>query len=196
MRPARDLDGLARELRGLAPSCGPVRLVAVDGHAGSGKTGFSARLARALDGAPVLHLDDVASHDALFDWTVRVRSEVIGPLSRGVRARYGVYDWHRREFTRAGELPPHPVVLVEGVGAGRRALRPWLAAVLWMDLPRAESWARGMRRDGMDQADFWRHWKQAERAHFRADPTRPYARYVVRERGEGHEVLEGPAGSG
>ncbi|MGW1281768.1 hypothetical protein ACWD4V_33060, partial [Streptomyces tsukubensis] len=30
------------------PSCGPVRLIAVDGHAGSGKTTFTARLADAL----------------------------------------------------------------------------------------------------------------------------------------------------
>lgn len=196
MRRARDLHVLARDLAGLPPSCGPVRLVAVDGHAGSGKTTFSSRLAAALGGAPVLHLDDMASHDALFAWTERVATEVTGPLSRGTAARFGIYDWHRREVTRTGELAPCPVVLVEGVGAGRRALRPWLAAVLWMDVPRAVAWQRGMRRDGPDQADFWARWQQAELEHFSADPSYGHANFVVRERGTGFEVLEGPAESG
>ena len=48
-------------LRRLPPSCGPVRLVGVDGHAGSGKSTFAGQLAEALGGAPVLHLDDIAT---------------------------------------------------------------------------------------------------------------------------------------
>ncbi|RLL65705.1 hypothetical protein [Streptomyces sp. Z26] len=196
MRQVHDLGGLTSALRGLPPSCGPVRLVGVDGHAGSGKTALSARLARALGGAPVLHLDDMASHDALFDWIDRLDTEVLGPLARGERARYGRYDWERRTITRTAELPPSPVVLVEGVGAGRLALRPRLAALLWMDQTRDVAWARGMRRDGPDQAEFWRGWRAAEAAHFAADPSQPYADYLVREQGTGYVVREGPPGNG
>ena len=54
-----------------------MRLIGVDGHAGSGKSTFAGRLAAALGGAPVLHLDDIASHDALFDWTGRLLTQVI-----------------------------------------------------------------------------------------------------------------------
>lgn len=92
------LPRLAATLRALPPSCGPVRLIAVDGHAGSGKSTFAARLAEALGQAPVLHLDDLASHDALFDWTARLREQVIDPLSRGESARYEPYDWNARRF--------------------------------------------------------------------------------------------------
>ncbi|MGW7069759.1 uridine kinase family protein [Streptomyces sp. NPDC054855] len=187
------LSRVAAELLRLPPSCGPVRLVAVDGHAGSGKSTFADRLAEALGGAPVLRLDDIASHDALFDWTERLRRQVILPLSRGATARYETYDWHARRFgpgTRV--LPPAPVILVEGVGAGRRALRPFLARLLWMELPRDEAWGRGRRRDGAVQSDFWDGWEPAERRHFAEDPSRPFAQSLVRQWREGYQVLQGP----
>src|SRR6478735_2113644 len=110
-----DLDRAAAALRRLPPSCGPVRLVAVDGHAGSGKSTLARRLAAALGGAPVLRLDDLATHEELFAWTARLRAQVLEPLERGATARYRPYDWDLRRFGPARELPPAPVVLVEGV---------------------------------------------------------------------------------
>ncbi|MFF7975171.1 uridine kinase [Streptomyces sp. NPDC007905] len=185
---------LAARLRGLPPSCGPVRLIAVDGHAGSGKSTFAGRLAAALGGAPVLHLDDIASHEQLFDWTGRLLAQVIAPLSRGESARYAPYDWRAHAFGPPRPLPPAPVVVIEGVGAGRGALRPYLARLLWMELPREEAWARGRSRDGAEQREFWAGWVEAERAHFAADPSRPHADLLVRQTPEGYEVLPGPAG--
>lgn len=193
--PASDpaLAALARELRGLAPSCGPVRLVAVDGHAGSGKTTFADRLARALGGAPVLRLDDIATHRELFGWTGRLRAQVLDPLAAGRPAVYGVYDWQARAVTMRRTLPPAPVVLVEGVGAGRRLLRPYLARLLWMEVPAAAAWARGRRRDGPALAGFWDGWERAERAHFSADPSRPYAGLLVVPDGDAYKLVPGPA---
>lgn len=184
---------LASRLRRLPPSCGPVRLVGVDGHAGSGKSTFAGQLARALGGAPVLRLDDIASHDELFEWTGRLLTQVIEPLSRGESARYGLYDWHTRCFGPPRALPPAPVILIEGVGAGRRALRPHLAALLWMELPYEESWTRGQQRDGEEQREFWAGWVTAERRHFAEDPSRPFADLLVRQLETGYEVLPGPA---
>ncbi|MFD5797154.1 uridine kinase [Streptomyces diastatochromogenes] len=184
---------LAARLRGLPPSVGPVRLIAVDGHAGSGKSTFAGRLAAALGGAPVLHLDDIASHEQLFDWTDRLLAQVIGPLSRGENAHYTPYDWRARAFGPPLPLPAAPVVVIEGVGAGRRALRPYLARLLWMELPREESWARGRLRDGDEQREFWAGWVEAEHAHFAADPSRPHADLLVRQTPEGYAVLPGPA---
>lgn len=186
---------LAARLRRLPPSCGPVRLIGVDGYAGSGKSTFAGRLAAGLDGAPVLHLDDIASHDELFDWTGRLLSQVIEPLRHGATARYAPYDWRARRFGPLSPLPPAPVVLVEGVGAGREALRPHLARLLWMELPREEAWARGRARDGAEQRTFWDGWIPAERRHFAKDPSRPFAHLLVRWSGKGYEVLPGPAGT-
>ncbi|MGW0822763.1 uridine kinase family protein [Streptomyces sp. NPDC002845] len=186
---------LATHLLGLPPSCGPVRLIGVDGHAGSGKTTFAERLAAALGGAPVLHLDDIATHEELFAWTGRLLSQVIEPLTRGETAHYLPYDWTMRAFGEARALPPAPVVLVEGVGAGRRALRPHLARLLWMELPDEEAWARGRARDGKTQHAFWTGWVAAERRHFAEDPSRPFADLLIRQCLNGYEVLPGPAGA-
>lgn len=185
---------LAAHLRTLEPSCGPVRLVAVDGHAGSGKSTFAGRLAAELDGAPVLRLDDLASHDALFEWAGRLTAQILEPLARGSAARFEVYDWHRRRFDRVAEVAPAPVMLLDGVGAGRRAVRPHLACVLWMDREADDSWSRGRSRDGPGLAGFWDGWVRAEQRHFTDDPTRPHAHLLVREKLQGYEVLEGPAG--
>ncbi|MFB7636120.1 uridine kinase [Streptomyces sp. NPDC056149] len=188
------LDPLAARLHTLPPSCGPVRLIAVDGHAGSGKSTFAARLAEALGGAPVVHTDDLATHEELFEWSDRFREQVLDPLSRGETARYGVYDWVRREFAEVRELPPAPVALVEGVGTGRRALRPYAACLLWMELASEHSWERGQLRDGPGQSAFWDGWIPAERAHFAADPSRPHADLLVLQGQMGYEVRVGPAG--
>ncbi|GAA3308174.1 hypothetical protein GCM10020295_69410 [Streptomyces cinereospinus] len=120
--PAAALRGLARLLRALPPSCGPVRLIGVDGHAGSGKTTFAGRLADALGGAPVLHLDDIASHDELFAWTPRLLGQVIEPLGRGETAHYAPYDW-RGPPVRAA--PPAAARAGDpGRGRRRRPARP------------------------------------------------------------------------
>ncbi|MGA5196803.1 uridine kinase family protein [Streptomyces exfoliatus] len=187
-----DLDRAAQALLRLPPSCGPVRLIAVDGHAGSGKSTLAARLSTALGDAPVLHLDDLATHEELFEWTDRLREQVLAPLARGEAASYRPYDWGLRRFGAARELPPAPVVLVEGVGAGRRAVRPFLAWLLWMERGASESWARGRRRDGADQAVFWDGWTVAETRHFAEDASRPFADTLVRECAEGYDWLPGP----
>ncbi|MCX5167782.1 uridine kinase family protein [Streptomyces antibioticus] len=188
------MDPLVSWIRRLSPSCGPVRLVGVDGHAGSGKSTFAGRLAEALGGAPVLHLDDVASHDELFGWTDRLFAEVIEPFGRGATAQPAPYDWRGRRFGPPRALPPAPVVLIEGVGAGRRALRPFLAGLLWLDVPRETAWARGRARDGAEQRAFWDGWVRAEENHFDEDPSKPYADFLVRQLGTGYEVLAGRSG--
>ncbi|MEU1483342.1 hypothetical protein [Streptomyces sp. NPDC005752] len=187
-----DLAGHARRLRSLPPSCGPVRLIAVDGHAGSGKSTFSARLASALGEAPVLRLDDLATHEELFTWTDRLRTQVLAPLSRGEPARYAPYDWTARRFGPPRTLEPAPVVLIEGVGAGRTAVRPFLAGLLWIEGDSEASWERGRQRDGPGLSEFWDGWTAAEQRHFAADPSYPFADAVIRRMPEGYMWLEGP----
>lgn len=191
------LAGLPSRLRRQPPSLGPVRLVAVDGYAGSGKSTLAARLAAALGGVPVIALDDLASHDGFFDWTDRLTRQVLRPLARGKMARHAVYDWQRRAFTRTAAVPPAPVVLLEGVGAGRREVRPYLAFLVWLEVPRDVAWQRGRQRDGPELAAFWRSWQRAERQHFAADPSRPHADILLAPRGDGYDACERePPGTG
>jgi uridine kinase len=189
------LPSLTACLAALAPTCGPTRLLAVDGYAGSGKTTFAARLAEALGGgagggpgggpggaagAPVVHLDDLATHEEFFAWTGRLRTEVLAPLTEGRPVRHRVYDWERARFDAVRELPAAPPFLIlEGVGAGRRAVRPYLAALLWMDLDAETARNRGELRDGPSLADFWQRWTAEQAEHFRVDPSRPFADFLV-----------------
>ena len=50
------IDDLAALVR-RQPAVGAMRLVTVDGPSGAGKTRLAGRLARALDRAPIVHLD-------------------------------------------------------------------------------------------------------------------------------------------
>ncbi|MEU0148267.1 hypothetical protein ABZ119_20245 [Streptomyces sp. NPDC006288] len=187
-----DLADHARRLRFLPPSCGPVRLVAVDGHAGSGKSTFAGRMAAALGEAPVLHLDDLATHEELFGWPGRLRAQVLDPLSRGECARYAPYDWTTRRFGAPRTLAPAPVMLIEGVGAGRAAVRPFLSTLLWIEGDSQASWERGRLRDGPGLAGFWDGWTVEERRHFADDPSYPFADAVIRQVPAGYAWLEGP----
>ncbi|MEC3992889.1 hypothetical protein VSR01_04745 [Actinacidiphila sp. DG2A-62] len=175
------------------PSCGPVRLVAVDGHAGSGKTTLAGSIAAALGGAPVVHTDDLATHDEPFAWTGRLAAEVLAPFAAGRPARHRVYDWTARAFRGTREIAPAPVVLLEGVGSGRAALRPHLALVLWLEVDPSIARARGLRRDGPGLARFWTGWTRAEDEHFAADPTRPYADLLVHQTPDGYRAAPGPS---
>ncbi|MFI0815730.1 uridine kinase [Streptomyces sp. NPDC021098] len=193
-RSAGTLRAFARRLSALPPSCGPVRLVAVDGHAGSGKTTFAGRLAEALGGAPVVHTDDLATHEEPFGWAGRLQEHVLTPLSRGTTARYAPYDWVGHRFADTlRRLDPAPVILLEGVGAGRRAVRPRLAHLAWMEMPDRDAWRRGRLRDGPELSTFWDGWQSVECEHFAADPSRPHAETLIAQRKEGYALQTGPA---
>jgi uridine kinase len=173
---------LAASIAGLPPSCGPVRLVAVDGPGGAGKTTFATRLAASFDGAAavqVVHTDDFASWDNQFGWAPRLRAGVIEPLRRGEPGRYQRYDWVEKRFAERHDVAPAPVVVVEGVGAAQSAFTDALAMTVWVDTPSDVRLARGLARDGEHMRDFWEQWIIGERAHFAADVTRRRADLVV-----------------
>ena len=159
----RRYDDLARDL--LAIDAGPsrVRLVGVDGCGAAGKTTFARRFARAAGDAPVIHTDDFASFDRPMQWWPRMLSEVIEPLSRGETATFHPYDWVASELSKdVITVEPAPLVVIEGVGAIRRAWRDRLLSRLWVDAPRDLRLARGVERDGAHMRDFWIWWMAQE----------------------------------
>ena len=158
--PDLTLGGLAAALPALAASCGPVRLVAVDGHAGSGKTTLAGRLAERLGGAPVVHLDDLATHEEPFGWTGRLAAQVLGPLAGAAPPRTRCTTGPRGGSPPGGEIPAAPVVLLEGVGAGRAQVRPHLALSCGWRWTRTTARRRGLRRDGPQLAHFWTGWSR------------------------------------
>jgi uridine kinase len=158
---------------------GPVRLVAIDGPGGAGKSTFAAVLAEAFDGAPVVPTDDFASADNPIDWWPRLLEQVIAPLSRREAVRYRRYDWASESLAEWRIVPPAPVVIIEGVTAGRAEWKDHLAYVIWLDTQRDVRLARGLARDGTGALDAWHGWMTAEDDHYRRDPTRERADVII-----------------
>jgi uridine kinase len=158
----------------------PVRIVGVDGCGGAGKTTFAARLSRAAGGVPVVHTDDFASHEDALGWWPRFRREVIDPLQAGEPAVYRPYDWvTRRPADRDLTIEPAGIVIVEGVGATRRAWRDALALRIWVDCPRDVRLRRGIARDGEALREFWQWWMAAEDAYVADEQPQHNADLVV-----------------
>jgi uridine kinase len=54
------------------------------------------------------------------------------------------------------------LLLIEGVTSTRREFRPFLAARIWIECPRALRLERGLLRDGSDALANWESWMAAE----------------------------------
>lgn len=163
---------LAARLLTLPPSCGPVRVIAVDGPSGAGKSTFTDHLSETLVGAPVIRSDDFRvpwDADPL-TWWEPLRASALDRLCTGRPALLRRYDWHHDRYGPAEEIPPPPVLFVEGVGsawAGSPA-----AYRIWLDAPYAVRRARALDRDGLEYADAWENWATREQEHFAKDETR------------------------
>jgi uridine kinase len=142
---------------------GRPRVLAVDGRSGGGKTTVAARLAEAVPGATVLHTDDVAWYHAFFDWADLMREGILAPLRRRRPVAYRPPAWDERGREGAITVPAgSPLVIVEGVGIGRRELSEYVDALLWVQTDEDEARRRGLARDGADEAAFWAEWQAAE----------------------------------
>ena len=176
---------LAARVLARQPRLGTVRVVAVDGPAGSGKSTFATRLDTALRAAgastAVVHTDDLLEGwaDIVSFWP-RLERSVLDPLRRGEPARHQRYDWHAGRFADETILVPVPEVLViEGVTSARAAIRDELVLAVFVTAPESRRLSRGLERDGEGLRAHWLRWMRAETGHFAADQTADSAHVVV-----------------
>ena len=92
-----------------------VRLVAVDGRGGAGKSTLARALAAACGGAPVVRVDDFLYWRDNEGWWPRLEREA---LLSGWPARFRVRDWANdplgQGLGRWATVPAADVVIVEG----------------------------------------------------------------------------------
>ena len=176
-------DGLVELILSRPARLGPVRLVAIDGPSGAGKTRFADRLGARLS-APIVHTDDLLDGwaDQFTFWT-RLDDLVLEPLRHGRAASYRRYDWELGAFAGPPvRIEPAEVVLLEGVSSGRRAIRAELTAAVFVTAPADVRLARVLARDGRDDVAFRAYlerWRTAEDRHFAVDAPAAFADLVI-----------------
>ena len=175
-------------------------IVAVDGRAGSGKSTLANRLCQGIRNTAVVHTDDFIGH-SFFGWHDLLVEGVLRPLRDGRPVQYRPPDGdvcgRRRLIAIAAGLD---LVVVEGVGASRTALAPWIDHSAWLQADVGEAVRRGIARDGGPEVAgaLWGAWMEEEVAFLAHD--RPWERaslIVAGTPGQPHdrdtEVLVAPA---
>lgn len=167
------------------PRLGPVRLVAIDGPAGSGKTTLAAAVAAGCGahGASVgvIHLDDLYAGWTGLDGDLwpRLSAQVLEPLRRGRDGRFQRYDWVAGAFAEWVDVPRPDVLVIEGCGSGRRAGDPVRSVLVWVEADDDLRLARGLERDGTAALPQWERWMTQERALYAREGTRGRADITV-----------------
>lgn len=179
-----DYDRLAKEVLSRPPRLGRVRLVAIDGGSGAGKTVFTGRLLRVLDGegahTEVVHTDDLLDGWAdQFTFWPRLDEGILAPLARGEPGRYRRYDWAVGAFAEEHPVPVPDVLIVEGVSVARAEVRVRLTLAVFIAVDQAERLSRALARDGAAVEPALRRWMAAEQLHFARDATAERADVLV-----------------
>jgi uridine kinase len=164
--------------RARSPRLGPVRVVCVDGPAGSGKTTAAAALAAAAGPTcTVLHLDDLYEGWSGLEGSLwpRLSTQVLEPLRRGRPGRYQRYDWPTGGFAEWVDVPVPDLLVLEGCGSARRSADDLAVVTVWVEAPAELRLERGLARDGSDARAHWIAWMSDEAAHFARERTRDRA---------------------
>lgn len=157
-----------------------VKVIAIDGPAGAGKTTLAQHLSEILNGAPVVHMDDLylGWEDALTaSLTKTLRDHILTPISLGKRGSYRRWDWHKSQLAEVIEIPRHPYLILEGVGASQRVVRAFSTALIWIDISTETGLKRTIARDKVLVEDIdkfqeeMKNWQAREILHFAEENT-------------------------
>jgi len=131
-------------------------------------------------GAPVVHVDEMIEGwtglravDAQLDGLLR-------PHASGRPGSYRRYDWIAGEYAETVVVPPAPLLVLEGVGAGSLVIADLVTVLVWVEADHDVRMARGIDRDGDAFAPYWEMWAAEEVEVFVRNRTRERADLLVR----------------
>lgn len=158
----------------------PIKVVAIDGHGGAGKSTLATYLSQAL-GASVIHTDDFGSWNKQPDWWQRVINEFLEPVRRGDKTlNYERGSWWPDHHPKAVKnMAVTPTVILEGVSSARQEFRQYLSYAIWVETPMELCLERGLERDGQEALPDWQKWIAEEKDYIARDNPRQYVNTIV-----------------
>ena len=140
-------------------------ILAVDGRGAGGKSTLANVLHQAVPASTVVHTDDVAWHHSFFGWSDLLIENILKPVRNGEAVNYQPPGWIATGRPGAIEIAADlDLVVVEGVGASRTEVTPWIDRSIWVQSDFDEAERRGIARDGgtEDVIRFWHEWMAEE----------------------------------
>lgn len=155
--------------------------IGIDGRSGSGKTRLAAQLAAALPGAVgLLALEDLYPGWRGLTAGVASAARVMKDVAVTGEATYRVWDWHSGGWGERRRLGPASALIVEGVGAGSAAIRPYLDVSIFLTLPDSTRAQRVLERDGRRDERWWKVWARQEEQYLSEEEPECHADVVLR----------------
>ncbi|MFZ5827233.1 MAG: uridine kinase family protein [Bacillota bacterium] len=196
------LERLLQRMKG-TPRRRRTLLIGIDGGGGSGKSVLAARLSEIEAGVTVIYGDDFylpsarramadpAAVGSSFDW-LRIREQVLAPLSQDLPGRYQRYDWPTDALAEWVEVEPGAIVILEGVYTMRQELAPFYDVRIWVETPYSLRLHRGLERDGEGARHQWEaEWMPAEERYARLHRPDTAAHLVLDGTGAGADLAAG-----
>ena len=181
---------------GRPPTLGSGRLVCVDGPGGSGKTTLASAIAERHAAARVVHMDDLyAGWSGLHDVAAQLGS-LLDPLSRDEVGSYRRYDWHTGSWAETVEVPPGPLLVLEGVASAARSHAHLATVTVWVSAPADLRLRRGLERDGAALRSRWEAWMREEDLLFARERVEERADVLVDGTGDQPPTLRRTLGWG
>ena len=156
-------------------------IIAIDGPAGAGKTTLAGELKASIGTkrVAIVHMDDLyGGWELSEDFTSRLLA-LVRDISQGKAHEIHIYDWHQGRFSSTRTIDPVDIVILEGVGSGQSAIRPYLSALIWMDIEDSQGLTRVLNRDGDSIRTQMLEWQNYQREHFLRERTRESADFEL-----------------
>jgi hypothetical protein len=142
------IESLTRLGRGRAAGDRGV-VLAVDGRSSSGKTTLAARVQAAVAGSAVVHTDDIAWWHSRFGWGSLLIEGILIPVRQGESVSFRPPRWAEHGRARSIDVPARcPLLVIEGVGAGRREAAHLVDVLVWVQSDQREAERRSSARAG------------------------------------------------
>ena len=124
-------------------------VLTVDGRSSSGKTTLAVRVQAAVPGSVVFHTDDIAWWHSRFGWADLLIEGILMPVHRGEPVSFRPPRWAERGRGGSIDVPAScPLLIIEGVGAGRREAAHLVDALIWVQSDQREAERRSLARVG------------------------------------------------